>query len=75
MSVASTVVEVLEPYVGHTVADTCVRGTAISLGKMSDELGPADLPALSDRIRRLLLPIAPAVTVDALIDRIEREAA
>jgi hypothetical protein len=61
---------VLTPYVGSTVADTCVRATALSLGKTSDELGPEDLPALEENVRELLGPIAPAKKIDALIAEI-----
>ena len=61
---------VLEPYVGRTVADTCVRATALSLGKPSDSLGPEDLPAVEGNVRRLLSPIAPTGTVDALVAKI-----
>lgn len=71
---ARCVVEVLGPYVGETAADTCVRGTALSLGKMSDELSAADLPALAENIRRLLGPIAPMRVIDGLITRIEQAA-
>lgn len=63
--------QVLGPYVGETVADTCVRGTAITLGKTADELSPADLPHLAERIRHLLGPIAPSAVIDRLIADIE----
>lgn len=69
-SVSDVVKDVLEPYVGRTVADTCVRATALSLGKTSDALGPDDLAAVAASVRRLLSPIAPTATVDTLIGRI-----
>jgi len=69
-SIADVVMSILEPYVGRTVADTCVRATALSLGKTTDSLGRDDLPAVEDRVRRLLSPIAPTSTVDALVARI-----
>lgn len=65
------VIEVLEPFVGRMVADTCVRATALSLGKSGDELESDDLPALESNVRRLLGPIAPRETVDAIILEIE----
>jgi hypothetical protein len=52
------VVSVLEPYVGQTVADTCVRATALSLGKTSDSIGLEDFSPLEASVRRLLAPIA-----------------
>ena len=69
-NVTDVVGGVLTPYVGRTVADTCVRATALSLGKTSDALGPEDLPALEENVRKLLGPIAPAKKVDALIAEI-----
>lgn len=66
------VVAALSAYVGDTVADTCVRGTALSLGKTADELSEADLPALESSVRRLLSPIAPSNVIDDLLTKIER---
>ncbi len=65
-------VAALRPYVGDTVADTCVRGTALSLGKTVDDLSDDDLPALESSIRRLLGPVAPANVIDGLLAQIER---
>ena len=65
-------VAALSMYVGDTVADTCVRGTALSLGKTPAELSEADLPALESSVRRLLRPIAPSSVIDDLIVKIER---
>jgi len=70
--VCDVVRAVLAPFVGNTVADTCVRATAISVGKTSDELTVTDLPALEERIRSLLAPIAPADTIDAMVADIKR---
>jgi len=70
--VSVVVVEVLAPLVGATVADTCVRATAISLGKTSEDLAPEDLPTLTGSIERLLRPIAPSATVEALLAEIRR---
>ncbi len=75
MSLASEATEILEPYIGRTVADTCVRATALSLGKSSDTLASEDLPQLTANIRRLLLPVAPSAAIDRLIAEIERSAA
>lgn len=72
MSLASTVTGILEPFVGPTVADTCVRATALSLGKTSDSLDRADLPRLEESVRKLLRPIAPAATIESLISEIKR---
>ena len=70
-SVREVVTAVLEPYVGGTVADTCIRATALSLGKTADELGGQDLEAVSASVQRLLSPIAPAQTVAALVARVK----
>lgn len=69
------VVSALAPYVGQTVADTCVRATALSLGKTSDDLSPADLAPLASNVRRLLGPIAPATTIAAILQDIETRVA
>lgn len=66
------VLAALGPYVGETVADTCVRGTALSIGKTADDLDEADLPTLEASVRRLLSPIAPSNVIDALLAQIER---
>lgn len=71
MGVARAVIEILEPYVGRMVADTCIRGTAISLGKTSGDLCAEDLPTIEGNVRRILSPIAPASTVDVLVERIK----
>jgi hypothetical protein len=70
-TIADSAISVLSPFVGSMAANTCVRGTALALGKMSDELSPADLPTLADNIRRLLEPLAPSATVEQLIAQIE----
>lgn len=69
MGISGTVKSALEPFVGPMVADTCVRATALSLGKMSDELDVDDMGALESRIRQLLGPVAPPAAIeDALAD-------
>lgn len=64
----------LEPYVGPMVADTCVRATALSMGKMADDLTSEDLPALEANVRKLLAPIAPSGVIDDVIATLERTA-
>ncbi|HAL29598.1 MAG TPA: hypothetical protein DCP20_02635 [Coriobacteriia bacterium] len=66
------VIAALSPYVGPMVADTCVRGTALSIGKTADELTDEDLPALESSMRRLLGPVAPATVIDDLLKQLER---
>jgi len=66
------VIAALTPYVGATVADTCVRGTALSIGKSADELNDSDLPALESNVRRLLSSVAPSTVIDDLLAQIER---
>ncbi len=70
-TIAEIVVDILEPFVGHMVADTCVRATALSLGKSGEDLVPEDMPALEANVRRLLSPVAPRDTITAIIARIE----
>lgn len=67
MSVASHITETLEPYVGRMVADTCVRATALSMGKTADTLSEEDIPMLQENVRKLLRPIAPAATIDSVM--------
>jgi hypothetical protein len=61
----------LDPLVGATAASTCVRATALSLGKTAEDLDSADLPALEANIKRLLGPIAPEPMIDEVIRQIE----
>lgn len=70
-----TVVAVLEPYVGRTVADTCVRATALSLGKTSDSLDVEDFEPLAANVRRLLGAVAPLATIETIVADIERRVA
>jgi len=72
--ISETTVRVLTPYVGPTVADTCVRGTALSLGKTSDTLENCDLPRLEEHIRLLLGPLLPARSIDRLLAEIRASA-
>jgi len=68
---ADIAVNALVPYVGSMVADTCVRATALTLGKSRDTLCADDMPALAESIRRLLGSVAPAETIDRVIGEIE----
>lgn len=67
MNLSQAAKTALEPFVGPTVADTCVRATALSVGKMSDELNESDMPALESNIRRLLGPVAPVAAIDTAL--------
>jgi hypothetical protein len=69
--VADAAREALTPYVGSTAADTCIRATALSLGKTSSDLSSEDVPALSRQLRDLLGPVAPPGTIDVVIARFE----
>jgi hypothetical protein len=48
-----------------------VRGTALACGKVFDTLGPEDVPALTPHVRRMLEPVVPASTLDAIVERID----
>ena len=67
-AIAECMTSTLEHYVGRMAADTCLRATAISLGKTTDDLDRADLPTLDASIRRLLEPVAPRAAIDRIID-------
>lgn len=63
----------LEPLLGPVVASTCVRASALSVGKIASELGEADLPSLESNIRRVLAPVAPVAAIESVLTQI-REA-
>lgn len=65
----------LNPLVGPIAASTCVRATALSLGKTADDLSGADMPALCANIRRLLSPVAPEGVISEVIRDIEGQLA
>lgn len=71
MGITQAVRAALEPYVGPVVADTCVRATALSLGKTSDDLTADDRGALENSMRKLLAPIAPAPAIERMIQSFE----
>ena len=60
----------LEPLLGPIVASTCVRASALSIGKTADDLGASDLPPLEINIRRVLAPVAPVAAIDAVLAQI-----
>lgn len=60
----------LVPLLGPTVASTCIRASALSLGKTSDDLDEFDLPSIEINIRRVLAPVAPVAAIDAVIAQI-----
>lgn len=64
---AENAIRVLTPYVGATMADTCVRGTALTIGKTFDTLSNEDLPAIEDRARRMLAPLLPANSLERVL--------
>jgi len=70
--VVVAVSDALEPYVGRMVADTCIRATALSMGKTADTLVDADIPALEASIRRLLAAVAPQSAIEDIIVHLER---
>lgn len=63
-------ISALEPLVGTTVASTCVRASALSMGKLSTQLDESDLPALEANIRRVLAPVAPVAAIDEVVAQI-----
>ena len=67
MGYADQVKAVLEPYVGGTAADTCVRATALSVGKSFDTLDGSDTEALRASVRRMLSPIVPNSTLEQIL--------
>lgn len=68
--IAERAVRALSPYVGPTVADMYVRGTAVSIGKTSDELDNGDSGALEERARRVLSPLLPPDTIERVVAEI-----
>lgn len=68
---ATTAMNALEPLVGSMAASTCVRATALSLGKTTDSLSSEDLPSLEENVRRLLGPVAPDTVIAEVLREIE----
>ncbi|MDP2182541.1 MAG: hypothetical protein Q8K99_08230 [Actinomycetota bacterium] len=65
--VLDVAVEVLEPYVGRALADTCMRAGALSEGRLPDDLTPDDLPCIENAARKLLSAVAPQDTIDSVV--------
>lgn len=65
--IAERAVLVLSPYIGRVAADTCVRGTAVSIGKTFDTLTGDDGDELERRVRSVLMPLLPPETIARLI--------
>lgn len=65
--IAERAVRALSPYVGPTVADMCIRGTAVSIGKTFDTLTAEDSAALEARARRVLAPLLPPDTIERVV--------
>lgn len=70
-NLASAAIGALDPLVGAMAASTCVRATALSLGKTSEDLTTEDMSALEANIRRLLGPVAPSSVIDQVIAEIQ----
>lgn len=70
LGIAERAVRALTPYIGRMAADTCVRGTAVSIGKTFDTLTTDDADALAQRIRAVLAPLLPPDTIERLINQI-----
>lgn len=68
--IAERAVAVLAPYVGRVAADTCVRGTAVSIGKTFDTLTGTDIDALAHRVRLVLAPLLSPDTIERLLSEI-----
>jgi hypothetical protein len=72
MAVLSEVaISALEPLLGPTVASTCIRASALSIGKLANQLDESDLPMLESNIRRVLAAVAPAAAIDAVLAQIK----
>lgn len=68
--IAERAVRALSPYVGPQVADMCVRGTAVAIGKTFDTLDGEDGVALESRARRVLAPLLPPDTIERVVQEI-----
>lgn len=68
---AQVAMAAIGPLVGEMAASTCVRATALSMGKTSDDLTAEDMPALEASVRRLLGPVAPANVIADILANIQ----
>ena len=64
-------ISALEPLLGPTVASTCIRASALSIGKIASQLDESDLPMLENNIRRVLAPVAPVAVIGAVLAQIK----
>lgn len=71
MSYAECVRDILVPYVGILSADTCIRATALTIGKSFDTLEREDLPSIENSARRMLGSIVPSATLTSIIHELE----
>jgi len=63
--------EHLTPYVGAALAEMCIRTTAISLGKQTEDLSFGDMPALGKEVSRILTGLATKDQIDRLVREME----
>ena len=68
--VADVAREVLSPLVGAPAATMCIHAVASSLGKSSDALTSADLPALFARIRTDMQPFTSPELLESAVAEI-----
>lgn len=71
MLIGQAVKDLLEPYLGPMVADTCVRGTAITLGKSFDTIDTTDVEAVAASVRRYLAGVATPAVINSVVDSLE----
>jgi hypothetical protein len=59
----------LDGLAGTAVAGICLRAAASAAGKTTDSLDEADAAVIGPVIRGLLAPVAPAESVERLLER------
>ena len=74
MSVYTAAADVLTPLVGKTVAQICLRSSAIKAGKSVEGLTTDDLDVLAEDIRVSMRPFASADLLEAAITQIRAQA-
>ncbi len=70
MELYRKIIQVLEPYMGKMLAETCVRGTALTLGKSSDTLSRSDIPLLEPNIKKYLAGVAGQGSIEKILKEI-----
>ncbi len=70
--VSESVAGVLEPYVGRVAADTCIRASALSVGKDPGTLDASDCEVLASSVRRMLGPMMTNTAMLTLLREIRR---